>query len=126
MVCVIDEDARVRDTIATLLQSHKFEVQEFSTTDEFLTAADFARNGCLVADVRSLTVSSEELIARLRTEGVEWPVILMANGMSLGSAVAALRAGAFDVIEKPFVEHTLLNTVVRALPRKQSSNGRSR
>jgi two-component system response regulator FixJ len=118
---VIDEDAGVRDAVAALLERHAFEVQKFSTTDEFFTAADFARNGCLVADVRSLAMSSEELIERLRAEGVEWPVILMANGMSLGSAVAALRAGASDFIEKPLVEHVLLNTVVRALSREKFS-----
>jgi two-component system response regulator DctR len=71
--------------------------------------------GCLVLDVRMDGMSGLELFDRLLTRGCVMPVIFLTGHGDVPLAVAALKKGAYDFIEKPFNDNELVNRVLEAL-----------
>lgn len=114
-VFVVDDDDAVREAVGLLLKSNGFTVEAKASAAEFLAAYDPVCPGCLVLDVRMPGMSGMELQAKLAADQVGIPVIIISGHGDIPMAVAAVKAGAVDFIEKPFDEHRLLATVQRAL-----------
>jgi two-component system response regulator FixJ len=76
-----------------------------------------------VADVRMPEMNGLELQQHLAAEGSRLSVILMTGHADVPMAVGAMRAGAFDFIEKPFADDALLGSVHRALAKARAREG---
>jgi FixJ family two-component response regulator len=83
----------------------------------FLENLDTARRGCLVLDVRLPGMSGLELQRELTARGVDLPVIMITGYADVSVAVEAMKAGAFDFIEKPFSMQRILDSIQRAIAR---------
>ncbi len=116
-VFVVDDDAAVRKSLSLLVQSVQLPVETYETAQAFLDAYDPSRPGCLVLDLRMPGVSGLELQQRLASQNVHLPVIFISAHGDLPTAVAAMRAGALDFLEKPFRSQVLLDRIHQALER---------
>ncbi|MBK8183779.1 MAG: response regulator transcription factor [Candidatus Competibacteraceae bacterium] len=114
-VFLIDDDQAVRDAIGLLLQTNGLTVKTFASATDFLKAGVATRPGCLVLDVRMPGLSGLDLQKQLQLEGHGIPIIFMTGHGDVPMAIRAMKAGAFDFIEKPFQGQILLAQVQKAL-----------
>lgn len=114
-VFVVDDDQAMRDSLRFLITSDGLAVECFASAEEFLDSYTPGRPGCLVLDVRMPKLSGLELQEKLREDRFAPPVVLITGHGDVPMAVRALKAGAFDFIEKPFNDAFLLERVREAL-----------
>jgi FixJ family two-component response regulator len=114
-VFVIEDDAATRDSIAALIDSVGMEVQVFGTADEFLEQYDEQQPGCLVLDIRLPGTSGVQLQEILIRRGIDLPIIMMSGYGTIPMAVRAVKAGAFDFLEKPFRDQEFIDRVQQAV-----------
>lgn len=114
-VYVVDDDEAVRKGLTFLLRTANFAVETFPSAGVFLEAYDPARRGCLLLDIRMPEMTGLELQRELKARGWSIPAIFMTGHATVPLAIAAMKAGAFDFIEKPLRDDALLESVERAL-----------
>jgi FixJ family two-component response regulator len=114
-VFIIDDDQAVRDAVGLLLRTAGLVVETFPSAAVFLESTAVRRPGCLVLDVRMPGMSGLELQRQLQQQSCRTPIIFMTGHGDVPMAIRAMKAGAFDFIEKPFQGETLLARVHEAL-----------
>ncbi len=114
-VHVVDDDAGVRDSLALLLDAAGFAVSTYASAAAFLDQSPLPHSGCLLTDVRMPGIDGLTLQRRLAEQGSHLAVIVMTGHGDVPIAVAALKTGATDFLEKPFEEEHLLRVVGHAL-----------
>jgi FixJ family two-component response regulator len=124
-VYVIDDDPSLRRSLVRLFASVGLAVETFPSAVAFLAAGPVGRPGCLVVDLRMPGPSGLELQRRLAAAGDPMPVLFVTGHATVSMAVRAMKAGALDVLTKPFDEQDLLDAVQRALAQDRAA-GRER
>ena len=120
-VFVVDDDLAMRESLAWLLSSVELAARTYGSAQDFLEAIEPASRGCLILDVRMPEVSGLDLQEALRGRGIDLPVIIITGHADVGMAVRAMKAGAFDFIEKPFNDQLLLDRVHDAIDRDRET-----
>ena len=119
-IAVIDDDEAVLDSLRLYFARQNIETSCFESAKDFLAAiASGRRFDCIISDVRMPGMSGLDLVYRLRQNGLTAPVILITGHGDVDMAVAAIKVGAFDFIEKPFDEARLLASIRNAIEKKQ-------
>jgi two-component system response regulator DctR/two-component system response regulator FixJ len=116
-VFIVDDDPAVREGLTALLTAKKYRVESFASAEEFLAAAAPDRVGCLIADVRMSGMSGLDLQRELGRRGSPLPTVIITGHGDVPLAVAALKAGAVDFLEKPFDSDAILASIEQALRR---------
>ena len=114
-VFVVDDDAAVRRGLRFMLRAAAYSVEAFPSARSFLEDYDPRRGGCLLLDVRMPQMTGLELQQQLNIRGWRIPVIFITGHGTVPLAITAMKAGAFDFIEKPLREDALLDSIERAL-----------
>ena len=115
-IALIDDDAAVLDSLRLYFARHELKTSCFNSAEEFLAAVDGpAQFDCVVSDVRMPGVSGLDLVGQLNARGFIRPIILITGHGDIDMAVAAIKIGAFDFIEKPFDENRLLASIRNAV-----------
>lgn len=115
-IALIDDDAAVLDSLRLYFARHELKASCFNAAEEFLAAVDrSAQFDCVVSDVRMPGMSGLDLVGHLNARGFARPIILITGHGDVDMAVAAIKIGAFDFIEKPFDENRLLASIRNAL-----------
>jgi two-component system response regulator FixJ len=117
IVYLIDDQKAVRDALAEMLRVLGFAVTTFRSADEFLSDATSPQFGCIVADVRMPGTDGIELVRELARRNIRLPVVLISGHADVPMAVAAIKAGAEDFIEKPVDDAQLVAAINRGLAR---------
>jgi two-component system response regulator FixJ len=112
---VIDSDPVARAGIKALLQPVGVDVVPFDSAEAYLLSTAGEQLSCLIVDLLLPGMSGLELLRRLRALGNDVPVILLADESDVPTAVAAMREGATDFIEKPYVNVAVLKQVQKLL-----------
>jgi len=112
---VVDDDAAVRHSLERLLGSMGLATVSYTTPGAFLLAAPHLLGGCVLLDVKMPGISGLEVQARLRTIGFVPPIIVITGQGDIQTAVLAMKAGAFDFLEKPYEDEVLLAAIEAAL-----------
>lgn len=120
-VFVVDDDSAMRDSLAFLIGTVGLHVEHYASAEEFLDAYDSRVPGCIVLDVRMPGLSGLELMEHLQHDHLAPPVVLITGHGDIPMAVRALKAGAFDFIEKPFSDQVLLERIQQALQHDEGS-----
>ena len=120
-VFMVDDDQAVRESVQFLLDSVGLSMQGFSSGEEFLAVWSPAMRGCLLLDVRMPKMSGLELQEKLRTLEAMLPVIILTGHADVPMAVRAMRAGAFDFIEKPCNDQLLVERIQQAIAHDSTS-----
>ena len=116
-VFVIDDQQSVRHALAEMLGVFGFTVETYDSAMSFLAAFDPKRTGCVVADVRMPGMDGIELVRELSKRGANIPVVLISGHADVPMAVAGIKAGAEDFIEKPVDDAALIAAINRGLAR---------
>lgn len=116
-VFVIDDQEAVRQALGEMLNVFGYAVETFETADLFLQKLDPSRSGCVVADVRMPGIDGIGLTRELARRKITLPVILISGHADVPMAVAAIKAGAEDFIEKPIDDSHLVAAINRGLAR---------
>jgi two-component system, LuxR family, response regulator FixJ len=115
-VFLIDDQKAVREALGEMLSVFGFEVEKYPSADSFL-AAIHPQLGCVVADVRMPGTDGIELTRELARRNIFLPVVLISGHADIPMAVAAIKAGAEDFIEKPIDDVQLVAAINRGLAR---------
>ena len=127
VVYLVDDEDVVRDALAWLLRSRRLLSEGFGGAEAFWQHVQARRGAdgsawpaapaCLVLDVRMPGTSGLELFERLAQAGLlpVLPVIFLTGHGDVPTAVAAVKRGAFDFVEKPFSNNTLVDRIEQAL-----------
>lgn len=112
---LIDDDEAIRDALAWLLASRGVACTACASAEEFLARWSSDIGGCIVLDIRMAGMSGAELFQELRQRGSRLPVIFLTGHGDVPMAVAAIKQGAFDFVEKPFNDNELVDRIIAAL-----------
>jgi len=114
-VYVVDDDPPVRESLQMLLEVSGYAVATFESAKAFLADSRAAKHGCLIADVRMPEMTGLELQQELVRRHSPLRLVMISGHADIPLAVAAMKAGAIDFLEKPFRQNTLVAAVRRAL-----------
>jgi RNA polymerase sigma factor (sigma-70 family) len=120
-VHIVDDDASIRDALRTLLEASGYTVETYGSAHEFLEKFRSTDRCCLILDVCIPGMTGLELQEKLRTLHAGLPVIFMTAFGDVPMAVAAMKAGATDFVEKPFDATRMMSAVRTALERAAES-----
>jgi two-component system response regulator FixJ len=114
-VHIIDDDEAVRDSLTFLCATGGYLASAYESPLAFLDSAQALTRGCVLTDVRMPDMDGLTLLRRLREQGFALPVVVMTGHGDVPMAVAAMKAGAADFLEKPFDDAAMLATIRAAL-----------
>jgi DNA-binding NtrC family response regulator len=115
VVCVVDDDSLVRESVDGLLRAEGFHVDTFESAESFLGRPRPQPPACLIVDLALPGMSGLDLHRELTRTGMDFPVILLTAYGNVPTSVQAMRAGAVDFLTKPYDADDLLATVRRAV-----------
>lgn len=110
-VYLVDDDDAVRRSAGFMLKTSGYDVEAFSSGAEFLKHIQQDQPGCILLDVRMPGMDGLEVQRELNIRGITMPVIVLTGHGDVNVAVAAMKAGALDFIEKPFEKTMLLSAL---------------
>ena len=119
-IVVIDDDASMRRALENLFKSVGFEVELFSSPQEFLQSQRPDRPGCIVLDVRFPGRSGLDMQRDLTNAEAQLPIIFITGYGDIPMSVRAMKAGAVEFLTKPFREQDLLDAVGTALEKDRT------
>lgn len=114
-VYIVDDDPSVRHSLTWLLESVDQQVKTYASPSEFLAEYREGGAGCLILDVRMPEISGLDLQEQLIKDGFTLPIIIITGHADVPMAIRALKAGAFDFIEKPFNDQLLIERIQQAI-----------
>lgn len=117
-IAVVDDQEAVRTALGDMLGVYGYSVDLYDSATAFLGAATAADAGCLIADVRMPVMDGIELVREVLKRKLDVPVILISGHADVPMAVAGLKAGAQDFIEKPVDDVKLVAAINRAIAGK--------
>ncbi len=117
-IFIIDDHAAVRDALGEMLSVFGYGVKTYESADIFLRELDQRHVGCIVADVRMPGTDGISLVGELARRNAALPIILISGHADVPMAVAAIKSGAEDFIEKPVDDAQLVAAINRALARR--------
>jgi FixJ family two-component response regulator len=110
VVFVVDDDARVRDALSSLLASAGLDVAVFASATEFLEADKPDAPACLVLDLELPDIHGLALQKEL-AEREAPPIVFITGHGDIPSSVKAMKAGAIEFLSKPFGDEELLHAI---------------
>jgi FixJ family two-component response regulator len=114
-VFVVDDDPAVGELVAELARAIGFQAQAWPSADSFLAAYTPTGPGCLVLDVRMPGMSGLQLQKELAQRQASLPIILITGHADVRMAVEVMKAGAFELFEKPFRTQELCDKIQEAI-----------
>ncbi len=115
MIFVVDDDLHVRTGLRRLLEADGKVVKDYATCESFLDAYRPGGEACLLIDGYLPGMGGLQLLRRLNDLGYHLPAIMITGNSDVPMAVEAMKAGAFDFIEKPVNGDELLTSIDFAL-----------
>jgi two-component system response regulator FixJ len=123
-VYLVEDDAGMRDAVSLLLRGAGLEVHSYPSAETFLSEVGCSKSICLLTDVRLPGMDGIALFRHLVRLGTEPAVVIITGHGDIPMAVAALKEGVVDFVEKPFDPGMLLDSVREALQRAAANEER--
>jgi two-component system response regulator FixJ len=111
IVHIVDDDMDYRQSLTRLLEAAGYTTTTFASGSAFLTVAPRLSEGCVLLDVQMPRMDGFAVLEALRKQGIRLPVVVMTALGNVATAVRAMRAGAFEFVEKPFDDASLLAVI---------------
>ncbi|OAN63811.1 response regulator transcription factor [Sphingomonas sp. TDK1] len=117
---LVDDEESVRRSTSFMLRTSGYEVETYASGMIFLEKVEEARPGCILLDVRMPGMDGIKVQAELSRRCVDFPVIVLTGHGDVVTAVAAMKGGAVDFLEKPFDRGVLLDAIERSHQRLET------
>jgi len=123
LVYVVDDEFVIRDSLTLFIESTGLKVRSFESAEDFLSNYGSEQPGCLVLDVTMPLMSGLELQNELLNRGIHIPIIFISGSTETHFSKEVFRAGATDVLKKPFNNNLLLERINEAIKRDLAFRG---
>ncbi|HET7541652.1 MAG TPA: sigma-54 dependent transcriptional regulator [Polyangiaceae bacterium] len=117
-VLVVDDEENLRLVLRTLLRRHGYEVETAESGEDALTLVDSFGPDVVLTDVRMPKMGGLDLLTTLKAKGNEATVIVMSAYGNMDQALEAMKAGAYDYVQKPFKPDEVVLTLRKAEERE--------
>jgi len=116
-ILIVDDEADIRDLVAGILEDEGYTTRTARDSDDALTAIAARRPNLIFLDIwmQASRLDGLQLLASVKAEHPELPVVMISGHGNIETAVAAIKQGAYDFIEKPFKSDRLVLVADRAL-----------
>ncbi len=121
VVFVVDDDVSVRESLELLIRTAGWVPQTFASAREFLSRAPVPAPGCLVLDVHLPDLNGLDLQESVAADRNDLPIILITGYGDVPMTVRAMKAGAVEVLTKPFRDDVLLGAIAQAIARSRAA-----
>ncbi len=121
-VWVVDDDQSIRWVLEKTLSKHEKEARVFESAEDALRALEDNSPRVLITDIRMPGMSGIDLLAKLKVEHPNLPVVIMTAFSDLDSAVSAYEGGAFEYLPKPFDISEAMDIIERAYEASQTGS----
>ncbi|MGD8571830.1 MAG: response regulator [Gammaproteobacteria bacterium] len=111
VIFIIDDDEAMRQSLSEIFQSEGLNTRTFASALDFLNCYEHGCVGCILMDMRMPDSNGLEMFLKFQNSDIKLPVIFITGYGDIPTAVQAIRAGAFDFIEKPFDVEELIGRV---------------
>ncbi|MCA8978173.1 MAG: response regulator transcription factor, partial [Planctomycetes bacterium] len=115
LVHVVEDEPSILALFRNMGRLSGFDVATYDTMKAFLDEFDTARTGCIVLDLNLPDGTGIEILEQLAARNCCMPVVFMSGMARVSEAVAALKLGSLDFVEKPFDLNNMLASVRRAI-----------
>ena len=115
MICIVDDDDFVRESLRDLIESLGYDVATFESAERFLKATCLAETLCLITDLQMPGLSGIDLQGRLIADGHCVPIIFVTGSSDEKFRVRAMSAGAVGFLSKSLDESLLISCLESAL-----------
>lgn len=122
VIFVIDDDAAIGRELKTVLQGAGYAAEIYPDSESFLAGFVPVQEGCVLIDAYLPGMSGMELLQHIHDVRRFPPAIMITGHADVSIAVRAMKAGAFDFIEKPVTAAVLLESIGRALEQSQDAS----
>lgn len=116
---IVDDDPDIRDGLAWLFDSRGYQATTWDGGPAFLDHAKALQKNwgkaVVLLDIRMAPLSGLVTFEQLKALDCPWPVLFLTGHGDVGTAVAAVKNGAWDFLEKPFQDNELVDRVEQAL-----------
>ncbi len=119
VVYIVDDDPAVRKSLALWLGFRSLATRDFESAEPFLAAIDATCQGCAIVDVRLGGMDGLQLQRQLAARQIQLPLLFLTGHGDVPTARTALKAGAFDFLEKPVDNDRLIELVAAALAKDE-------
>lgn len=123
---IVDDDPAVRDALSVVFSLEGFDVETFESGDAFVQALPNLPRAGVLLDVHMPGRSGMDTLKALKPEQYPAPIFIISGQGDIPMAVAAVKAGAFDFVEKPFDAETVVARVregIATMQRRQENDG---
>ena len=116
-ILIIDDEADIRELVAGILQDEGYDTRTARDSDSALSSIATRRPNLLFLDIwlQGSKLDGLQLLDSIKGEHPELPVVMISGHGNIETAVAAIKRGAYDFIEKPFKSDRLILVATRAL-----------
>jgi two-component system response regulator FixJ len=118
---IVDDDDAVRESAALLLESAGYDVSTYSSGVDFLEKLDADIPACILLDIHMPQMNGIEVQRQLVERGVTFPVIVLTGQGDVSIAVQAMKNGAFEFLEKPYLNEVLLEAARDAFAKLETT-----
>ena len=122
-ICIVDDESSISSTVESILKDEGYQAITFSDAESFWQRLDTLEPSLVLLDVWLPGIDGMQLLKRLHDRFPALPIIMMSGHAGIESAVAAIKAGAYDFLEKPLHMEVLLDKVESALKHRPSGSG---
>ena len=116
-ILIVDDEADIRDLVAGILQDEGYVTRTARNSDDALNAIAARRPNLVFLDIwlQGSKLDGLQLLEAIKQEHADLPVVMISGHGNIETAVAAIKLGAYDFIEKPFKADRLVLVADRAL-----------
>lgn len=115
IIRIVDDDADIREALSLMLECKGWQVRSYASAREFLTQDSPSVPGCLLLDIRMPDMSGVQLQALMKEQSIMTPIIFITGHADVDTAVATLKAGALDFLQKPVDPAALVSALEEAV-----------
>lgn len=115
ILCVVDDDESVRESLPDLLGTFGYATRAFSSAEEFLSSGSVDETSCLILDIAMPGMSGLELRQELKRRGQEIPIIFITGQRDETIRARVLQQRVAGFLLKPFSDADLLAAIKTAL-----------
>jgi UDP-3-O-[3-hydroxymyristoyl] N-acetylglucosamine deacetylase len=122
-ICIVDDESSISSTIESILKDEGYGSISFPDAESFWQGLDTMEPSLVLLDVWLPGIDGMQLLKRLHERFPTLPIIMMSGHAGIEAAVTAIKAGAYDFLEKPLHMEVLLDKVKSALKHRPSVAG---
>src|SRR5665811_115324 len=116
-ILIVDDETDIRELVSGILEDEGHATRLAKDSDETLAAIEERRPSLVILDIwlQGSKLDGLELLDRIKKDHADVPVVMISGHGNIETAVAAIKRGAYDFIEKPFKSDRLILVATRAL-----------